>query len=86
MVQQYKQKEEVRIQMEMLDRQELEKIAHYQSRLDQRDKQQKIELMKKEKEKEAIYLKLKAAEEERKKQLEQIEQIRMEYYQFMKEE
>ncbi len=67
MVQQYKQKEEVRIQMEMVDRQELEKIAHYQSRLDQRDKQQKIELMKKEKEKEAIYLKLKAAEEERKK-------------------
>ena len=33
------------------ERQELEKIAQYQSRLDQRDKRQKLEMAAKEKEK-----------------------------------
>jgi hypothetical protein len=39
----------------------LEKIKQYQSKLDVRDRQQKAEIQRKEKEKEAIYLKLKEA-------------------------
>ena len=42
MVEQYKVKEEMRAQAMMADQQELEKIQQYQSRLDQRDRQQKI--------------------------------------------
>lgn len=41
----------MRAQVMEADKRELEKIAQYQSRLDQRDRQQKIELEKKEKEK-----------------------------------
>lgn len=51
MVEQYKMKEEMRMQEEIAERQELEKINQYQSRLDQRDKRQKLELAQKEKEK-----------------------------------
>lgn len=69
MVEQYKAKEQMRMQVQMADRAELQKIAQYQSKLDQRDKLQKQEMERKEKEKEKIYLKLKAAEEQRKKEL-----------------
>lgn len=45
--------------MEEQNKQELDKIKQYQSKLDMRDRQQKAEMERKEKEKEAIYLKLK---------------------------
>lgn len=45
--------------MEEQNKLELEKIRQYQSKLDIRDRQQKAEIERKEKEKEAIYLKLK---------------------------
>jgi hypothetical protein len=61
MLEQYKAKNELRVQYETAEQKELEKIAQYQSRLDQRNRQQKLENARKEKEKEAIYLKLKAA-------------------------
>jgi hypothetical protein len=42
MVEEYRVKEEMRAVVESADRAELEKIAQYQSRLDQRDRQQKL--------------------------------------------
>lgn len=52
------------------EQQELEKIAKFQSRYDERDKRYKIEKAEKEKEREAIYQRMKAAEEQRKKEIE----------------
>jgi len=52
------------------EQQELEKIAKFQSRYDERDKRHQIEKAEKEKEREAIYQRMKAAEEQRKKEIE----------------
>jgi hypothetical protein len=51
MLQQYEFKNQIRIQMEEGNQQELEKIKQYQSKLDVRDRQQKLEIQRKEKEK-----------------------------------
>ena len=72
MQQQYTLKQEVRMAEMRRDQEELDKIAQYQSGLDQRDKRQREEMAKREKEREAIYHRMKAAEEQRKKELEQL--------------
>ena len=43
-------------------------------------------MARREKEKEAIYQRMKAAEEQRKKELEQLEQLRLDYYTYISEE
>lgn len=55
------------MQEAVAEQQELQKISKYQSRYDERDKRHKLELAQKEKEKEAIYQRMKAAEQQRKK-------------------
>ena len=72
MQQQYTLKQEVRMAEMRRDQEELEKINQYQSGLDQKDKRQREEMIKREKEREAIYYRMKAAEEQRKKELEQL--------------
>ena len=47
MVKQYEMKEVMRMEIEVAEKKELEKLNQYQSRLDQRDKAQKLELAKK---------------------------------------
>ena len=67
MLEQFKLKQELRMQEAVAEQQELQKISKYQSRYDERDKRHKLELAQKEKEKEAIYQRMKAAEQQRKK-------------------
>ncbi len=51
MLEQYEAKNKIRLQMEEQNTIELEKIKQYQSRLDQKDRQQRAEIQRKQKEK-----------------------------------
>jgi len=43
MIEQYELKDQIRLENERVNRLELEKISQYQGKLDQRDRQQKME-------------------------------------------
>lgn len=51
MLEQYEAKNKIRLQMEEQNTIELEKIKQYQARLDQKDRQQRAEIQRKQKEK-----------------------------------
>ena len=61
MLEQFKMKEELRMQEAVSEQQELQKIAKYQSRYDERDKRHKLEMAQKEKQREEIYQRMRAA-------------------------